>query len=401
MKSARPLGVRVLALVAVAGLGVAACSSSSKKSTTSTTTSSGSGGTTAAGALKIGFFGALTGPNAQLGINIENGEKLAVAQYNAQNPKNQVTVDPFDSQGDPAQANNGAQKLISDKVVAVIGPAFSGESAAADPIFEQAQIPNVSASATNVKLAQNGWKFFHRVLADDSLQGPADADYIVNTLGAKNVAVIDDNSTYGKGLGDAVRQKLPSIGAKDVLDDHIDPKGADYGSTVNKIVSSNASAVFFGGYYDAAGRLIKQLKQAGYKGAFMSGDGSEDNRFIADAGGTVGSNGGPAEGAYLSCACADETSNPAAASFVSAYKAMFSTDPAIYSAEAYDATNFVLAAIKSGATTPVAINNYLASNSWAGVTKTVKFLPNGNISGGTIYVYKVESGKIVQIGTTS
>ena len=391
----------MLALVAVAGLGVAACSSSSKKATTSTTASSGSGGTSSSGALKLGFFGALTGPNAQLGINIENGEKLAVAQYNAQNPKNQVTVDPFDSQGDPSQANNGAQKLISDKVVAVIGPAFSGESAAADPIFEQAQIPNVSASATNVKLAQNGWKFFHRVLADDSLQGPADADYLANTLGDKSIAVIDDNSTYGKGLGDAVRQKLSSIGAKDALDDHVDPKGADYGATVNKIVSANASAVFFGGYYDAAGRLIKQLKQAGFKGAFMSGDGSEDDRFISDAGGTIGSSGGPAEGAYLSCACADETSNPAAASFVSAYKAMFSTDPAIYSAEAYDATNFVLAAIKSGATTPVAINTYIGSNSYPGVTKTVKFLSNGNIAGGTIYVYKVQNGKIVQIGTTS
>ena len=58
----------------------------------------------------------------------------------------------------------------------------------------------------------------------------------------------------------------------------------------------------------------------------------------------------------------------------------------------------MLAAIKSGATTPSAINTYLASNSWAGVTKTVKFLPNGNVTGGTIYVYQVQSGKIVQIG---
>ena len=387
----RPVGRRAVALVAVASLGLAACSSSSK--TSSGTSGSSTGG--AAGALKLGFFGALTGANAQLGINIENGEKLAVAQYNATNPKNKVTIDAFDSQGDPSQANNGATKLINDKVVAVLGPAFSGESAAADPIFESAQIPNVSASATSVKLAQNGWKYFHRVLADDSLQGPADADYLVKTLKHTNVAVIDDNSTYGLGLADAVRGQITKDGGKDVLDDHVDPNGADYGSTVNKIVSSNAQAVFYGGYYDAAGRLIKQLRAAGYKGDFMSGDGSEDDRFISDAGGA------PAEGAFLSCACADVTNEPSAASFVSAYKQMFNTPPAIYSAEAYDATNFVLAAIKAGFTTPSSINNYLDSNSWQGVTKNVKFLSDGNISGGTIYVYKVESGKIVQIGTTS
>lgn len=393
MTNRRPAALRAMALVGVAALGLVACSSSGKTSTGSGTTTAGGGG--GGSTVKIGFFGALTGSNAQLGINIQDGEKLAIQQYNASNPKVKVTLDSFDSQGDPAQANNGATKLINDKVVAVIGPAFSGESAAADPIFEQAQIPNVSASATNVKLAQNGWKFFHRVLADDSLQGPADANYVVKTLGAKNVAVIDDNSTYGKGLADAVRGQLTTAGGKDVLDDHVDPNGADYGSTVNKIISSNAQAVFYGGYYDAAGRLIKQLKAAGFKGKFMSGDGSEDARFISDAGGA------PAEDAYLSCACADVTLVPGATSFVSAYKAAFGTDPAIYSAEAYDATNFVLAAIKSGATTGTAINGYLANNSWSGVTKTVKFLPNGNVSGGTIYVYQVKNGKIVQIGTTS
>jgi branched-chain amino acid transport system substrate-binding protein len=391
--AARPVAMRGLALVAVAALGLVACSSSSKKASTGTTAPASSPSTS--GALKLGFFGALTGADAQLGINIEDGEKLAVAQYRAANPNVQVTIDPFDSQGDPSQANNGATKLIGDKVVAVIGPAFSGESAAADPIFEQAQIPNISASATNVKLAQNGWKFFHRALADDSFQGKGDGDYIVDTLGQKNVAVIDDNSTYGAGLASYVNAQIKVDGGSVAVTDHVDPNGADYGSTVNKVVASNATAVFYGGYYDAAGRLIKQLRAAGYKGVFMSGDGSEDARFVTDAGGA------PAEGSYLSCACADETQNPAAKAFVSAYTAMFNAAPAIYSAEAYDATNFVLAAIKSGATTPVAINNYLADNSWPGITKTLKFLPNGNIAGGTVYVYKVESGKIVQIGTTS
>jgi branched-chain amino acid transport system substrate-binding protein len=397
MAMARRVPVKVLAAVGAATLLVAACGSSKSGSSSSTTagSSASSAGPASGTSLKLGFFGALTGSDAQLGINIKDGEQLAVSQYDATNPSVKVVIDPFDSQGSPAQANNGATKLIGDKVVAVIGPAFSGESAAADPIFESAGIPNVSASATNVKLAENGWKFFHRDLAADDAQGKGDADYMVNTLHLKTVAVIDDSSVYGEGLANVVRSTLKSNGGKDVLDDHIDPNGADYGSTVNKIVASKADGTFFGGYYDAAGRLINQLRSAGYKGQFMSGDGSEDPHFIKDAGGA------PAADAYLSCPCADATKLPAAQSFVSAYKAAFGTPPEIYSGEAYDATNFVLAAIKSGATTPAAINTYLANNSWNGVTKVVKFQPDGNVVGGTIYIYQVKGGQIVQIGTTS
>lgn len=129
-------------------------------------------------------------------------------------------------------------------------------------------------------MAQNGWKYFHRALADDSLQGPADANYLVKKLGAKTVAVIDDSSSYGQGLADAARATLKTDGGADALDDHIDPAGQDYSSTVNKITAAKPAAVFFGGYYDAAGRLIKQLKDAGFTGVFMSGDGSKDPGFI-------------------------------------------------------------------------------------------------------------------------
>ncbi|HEX4862844.1 MAG TPA: branched-chain amino acid ABC transporter substrate-binding protein [Acidimicrobiales bacterium] len=384
-------GLKAAALVSIATLGIAACGSSSPKSTTPGTSSSGSSGKT----LKIGFFGALTGADAQLGINIRNGARLAVSQYDATNPSVKVTLDEFDSQGDPAQANNGATKLINDHVVAVIGPAFSGESGVADPIFEQAAIPNLTASATKVTLAQNGWKYFHRLLAADDAQGSGDADYLVKTLGQKKIAVIDDASSYGQGLADAVRTDVATAGGTVVLSDHIDPKAADYGATVNKIVAAKPGAVFFGGYYDAAGRLINQLKAKAFSGIFMSGDGSEDQKFVTDAGGA------PAEGSYLSCACADATKIPAAQAFSAAYQAQFGSAPEIYSGEAYDATNAVLQAIKSGATTPTAINTYLATIDYQGITKTVKFQPNGNVFGGTIYVYKVESGNVVQIGTTS
>ncbi|HET9691586.1 MAG TPA: branched-chain amino acid ABC transporter substrate-binding protein [Acidimicrobiales bacterium] len=386
--------MQAAAVLGVAVLGLGACGSSKSSTSSGTSGSSGSSGGSAS-AVKIGFFGALSGDNQALGQHILDGEKLAVQQYMAASPKVAVTIDPFDSQGDPAQANNGAQKLIGDHIVALLGPAFSGESKAANPQFAAAQIPHVTASATNVALAQSGDNYFFRALADDGQQGPADADYLAKTVGAKTVAVIDDNSSYGLGLADAVRAELKTDGATDAVDDHVDPKGQDYSSTVNKIVAAHPAAVFYGGYYDAAGRLINQLKSKGFTGTFMSGDGSEDPNFITDAGGA------PAEGALLSSPGADVTTQPNGAAFTAAYTKAFGQGPEIYSAEAYDATNFILAAIKAGNTTGPAINTYLHNNTYQGITKTLKFQANGNVTSASIYIYKVENGKIVEIGTAN
>ncbi len=149
----------LLVPAAVVALVAAACGSSS-------TTSSGTSGS---GPVKIGFFGALTGNNSpQLGININNGVKLAVQQYNAKGGGPKVTLTEYDSQGDPAQAPQLAQKVISDHTVAVVGPAFSGESKVADPIFQQGQIVNVTPSATNPSLATHGWTYWHRAVGNDN-----------------------------------------------------------------------------------------------------------------------------------------------------------------------------------------------------------------------------------------
>src|SRR3981081_1579369 len=189
-------GVKALVVLTALGLGAAACGSSKKSSTSS--------GGVAGGAIKSGYFGALTGPNAQLGINAYNGEKLAIDQFNQKNG-NLIDLVKYDSQSDPAQAPQLAQKVISDKTVAVVSPLFSGESKVSDPIFEQAGVVNVTASATNPKLAQNGWKYFHRAVGNDNAQGPAAAKYIRKKLNAKTVAVVDDNEEYSLGIGDIVR----------------------------------------------------------------------------------------------------------------------------------------------------------------------------------------------------
>jgi branched-chain amino acid transport system substrate-binding protein len=362
-----------------AALALSACGG-----TTGDDTGSGSGDK--ACDLKIGFFGALTGDAANLGINIKNGAELAVKQYNEKNADCKVSLASFDSQGDPAQAPGLAQKAVSDKkLVGIVGPAFSGESKAAGPIFAQAGLNTITASATNPALSENGWKTFHRILGNDATQGPAAAKYIKDVLKADKVFVSDDTSEYGKGLADIVKKDLGSavVGSDQTA---ADGKQDDFSPTVTKAKSSGAKVFFYGGYYSNASKLAKQLKDGGFTGQFVAADGVKDDGFIKGAGAA-------AEGAIVTCPCLPPDQAP---EFATEYKKAYNSDPATYSAEAYDAANVFLAAIKAGKTSSADMMSFIGSYDQKGVTKQVKFDAKGEPAEVTVWAYKVEGGKIVK-----
>jgi branched-chain amino acid transport system substrate-binding protein len=341
--------------------------------------------------IGIGFFGALTGPNSpQLGINVRNGATLAIDQYKANSPACKVELVEFDSQGDPAQAPALAQKAVADqRVVALIGPAYSGESKVANPIFNEAGLPIVTPSATNPKLAQNGWAIFHRALNNDNAQGPAAAKYIQETLKGRKVAVVDDKSEYGKGIADIVRQKLGSVVA---FNDAIDVTAQNYSSTVNGVKSSGVDVIFFGGYYAEGGRLLKQLRDAGVQATFVTDDGAKDDQFIMVAGQSA------AEGTYITCPCAPLTGVENDEQFRNAYKQAFNVEPGTYSTEGYDAANVILEAIKAGKTDRNSINQFLGSVDYTGITKRIKFDQTGELSDQKIFMYQVKDGAISPVG---
>ena len=382
---------RVVVLTAVGATFIAACSSSSKSSSSGSAaapTNSKCSGT-------IGFFGALTGSEAALGINEQDGVKLAISQFEAKNSSCKITYTGYDSQGDPSQAPALAQKAISDSsLIALIGPAFSGESKAADPIFEQAGLPNMTVSATNPTLGTNGWKLWHRAVGTDNSQGPAAAQYLDKVLHTKKVAVIDDGSEYGKGIADIVRSTLKTDGVTVTDSESIDPNGTDFSSTVNNIKSNPPDAVFFGGYYQAGGVLAKQLADAGVKATFMGPDGVEDPGFVKAAGAA-------AEGAILLAPGTPADKLPG--SFPADYKAVNGQAAAQYSVEAYDAANAILAGMKAGDTTRASMETYLNGVDYHGLAVEIKFNPTNHelASKVTIWASKVENGQIVSLAAIS
>jgi branched-chain amino acid transport system substrate-binding protein len=383
---------RALVIAAAMAVVLAACGGSDNKSSSS----SGSKTTVA-----FAFVGPLTGANANLGINSRNGAAVAVKEANANQTKYNFVLKDFDTQGDPAQAPGQAAKYIADtQILAVVGPTFSGETKAVLPSLSDAGLVMVSPSATNVQLPTvvPGGKVFHRVIPDDDVQAQGVASYIEKKIKPKTVALINDNSDYGKGLWEGVLKDLGTAGINATVTDTVQPGGTDYSAAVNKVKAANVDLVFYGGYYSDAGRLKKQLSDAGVKATFISGDGSLDPGFIVSSGAAGG------EGALITCPCKLATTDAGGdlGKFATDYKAQWNKDAGTYSSEGFDTANILIKGVESGNTTRAKLLDYvntLQSTPYTGISKPIQFEPTGNVKSGDVFVYEVKNGKLTLLGS--
>ncbi|ONH26141.1 branched-chain amino acid ABC transporter substrate-binding protein [Pseudofrankia asymbiotica] len=347
----------------------------------------------------IGFQGPLSGDNQQLGINGEDGFKLAIDEANKKGdlPFTLKTVSS-DDVGSPDQAPAAAAKLVgNDDVIAIVGPMFSGATKASEQAFAAANLLSVSPSATNPDLTNpsNGFTTFFRVIPTDDVQGKAAADYISKALKPAKVYSVDDASEYGTGLSKVIEAELKANGTA-LVHESVNPT-KDYTSEATKLVAEKPDVIYYSGYYAEFALLTKALKDKGYAGKILSGDGSLDPQFVEQAGSAA------AEGALISCPCLWAQADPNAAGFVSAYKALNKQDPGTYSAEAYDAANAIIETLKKlgpGADR-AAVANAFKTTDYKGLTKQIKFTDKGEVNDQAVFIYTVKNGEIALVGPVS
>jgi branched-chain amino acid transport system substrate-binding protein len=328
--------------------------------------------------VNLAMAGALTGPDAALGINIKYGVQLAIDKHNAANPGCQVQLKTFDTEGDPQKATQIAPQIVDDAfTIGLIGPAFSGETKATGGVFDQAGLVAATASATNVTLSQNGWKTFFRGLANDGVQGPSVANYMKNTLGNKKVCVVDDSTDYGLGLAKAVRETLGSV-ANGSCNISVKKGDKDFSAAVTQVKGASPDAVFYSGYYSEAAPFVQQLRDGGVTATFVSADGTKDPEFVKQAGGA-------SKDALLSCPC-----GPATGSFADEYKKKFNQEPGTYSTEGYDLGTILVKGIDSGAITRPALLDYVRNYNGQGVARKYQWTPEGELTTTLIWMYKVQ-----------
>ena len=240
---------------------------------------------------------------------------MAVDEFNKANAGCQITVKQFDTEGDPQKATQAAPQIVGDaSVIALLGPAFSGETKATGAIFNQAGLISVTASATNPGLTTNGWTNFFRGLGNDNSQGGAVANYMTGQLGYKKVCVAQDDSDYGVGLAEVVIQTLGAA-ADGNCSIKVKTGDKDFSAGVQIIKGESPDAIYYAGYFPEAAPFKQQLTDAGVTATFVSGDGTNSPDFVTQAGAS-------SKGALLTCPC-----GPAPAEFATAYQAFAGIAP--------------------------------------------------------------------------
>jgi branched-chain amino acid transport system substrate-binding protein len=228
------VGVALTALLA-AGCGSSSGSSSSSSATSSSVASASSSSASGGCKATIAIEGPFTGPVAQVGLEQLHFAQLAVATDNKAN-NTDVTLAQDDTQLTPSLATQKTQSIIATNAVAAIGPAGSQEVEAVGPLFGRAGMAFISGSATLPALTTDGKNpTFLRVVPDDDIQGPQDANYVINHLHPKAVLIIDDDEAYSQGL---VSTMIPILKKAGIKVNHQTINGTDTGATLASAIQS-------------------------------------------------------------------------------------------------------------------------------------------------------------------
>jgi len=353
--------------------------------------------------LSLAFQGPLTGTDAQTGQDEILGAKTAIQLFNDSQKKYKINLVPVDDQGEGAVAGTVAPGVAANKkIIGVVGPAYSGASIASFPSYKKGKLTMVSPSATRPTLTDanspdNGYPYFHRVVGNDSLQGPAIVRWAIKGVTDAAVYVIDDQTPYGTGLRDAVNDYITAQKINKVGSDSVAQKTSDYSATVAKIKTSKANIVIYTGYYPDGGALAKALSDGSWKGQFIGGDGVLNSAYIDVAGKAA------AEGTkFTAPAVPFEVVASAAqqAAFTKATK-LKSAAGHVYVTETFNATNVFLTCISKGAVTRDAIQKCVTTGKFntADGKPILKFTFAGEIVGGApVGGFQVVNGVIKYFG---
>lgn len=347
--------------------------------------------------VNLGHVAPMTGPQAHLGKDNENGALLAIEDLNAQKLEIGGAIVTFkltseDDQADPKQGTMVAQKLVDEKVSGVIGHLNSGTTIPASKIYFEAGIPQVSGASTNPTYTLQGFNTAFRVFANDVQQGKALGEFAAKQ-GIKKVAIIDDRTAYGQGLADEFKKAAEAAGIKVVTTEYTTDKATDFKAILTKIKSKKPELVFFGGMDAQAGPMAKQMKELGLKSKFLTGDGACTPEFIKLGGEAT-------EGQFCSLPGLPVDNMPKGPDFKAKYSAKYSQEIQLYAPYVYDAVMVVADAMKrADSVEPAKYLPELPKTQYEGVTATIQFDENGDLKDGAISLYQVKEGKWTYLET--
>ncbi|HEX2943973.1 MAG TPA: branched-chain amino acid ABC transporter substrate-binding protein [Rhodopila sp.] len=340
----------------------------------------------------IAVAGPLTGEYAAFGTQMKEGAEQAVADINKAGGVlgKQLILDVGDDACDPKQAVSVANQLAAKGVKLVAGHFCSGSSIPASKVYSEEGIVQISPASTNPDYTDKGsWNTF-RVCGRDDQQGKVAGDYLAKHFKNEKIAILNDNSAYGKGLADQTEKALRAAGGKEVLATAYTPGEKDYSSLVSRLKEAGVTVIYVGGYHTEAGLIIRQAKEQGMKATLVGGDALVTNEFWQIA--------GDAGNGTMMTFPPDPRLMKTAADVVKEFKAK-NIDPEGYVLYTYAAVQVWADAVKKvGTTDPRKVAAALkASGNWPSVLGPVSFDKKGDVTGAGYVFYVWKNGGYAQM----
>jgi branched-chain amino acid transport system substrate-binding protein len=332
--------------------------------------------------IQIAVVGPLTGSNAAAGDQMKTGAVQAVADLNKAGGLlgKQIVLSIADDACDPKQAVSVANQMAEKKVALVAGHYCSGSSIPASKVYLEEGILEISPASTNPKYTdEGGWGTF-RTCGRDDQQGKVAGEYLAKHFKTDKIAIMHDNSAYGKGLADETKKSLNASGVKEALFDAYTPGEKDYSAVVSRLKQAGVSVIYIGGYYTEAALIIRQAKEQGMKVTLVGGDALVTKEFWQIA--------GPASEGTLMTFSPDPRKNAVASKVVKEFSDQ-KIDPEGYVLYTYGTIQIWADAVKkAGTTDPKKVAAALkASGPWPSVLGPVSFDKKGDITAGAYVMY--------------
>jgi len=334
--------------------------------------------------ITVAVAGPMTGSEAVFGGQLKNGAELAVAEINAAGGVlgKKLKLEVGDDQCDPKQARSVAEKIASAKIPFVAGHYCSSSSIPASDAYLEGNVLQITPGSTNPLLTDRGmWNVF-RVCGRDDQQGAVAGEYLAKAYKDKNIAILNDKTTYGKGLADETKKALNKAGVKEKMFESYTKGDKDFNAIVSRMKAANIDVVYIGGYQQEAGLILRQMRDQGMKTIIMAGDALADKEFAAITG-TLGAG-------TLMTFGPDPRKRDTAKEIVAKFKAK-GIDPEGYTLYTYAAFQIWSQAVaKAGTTDPKKVAETIRAGTWNTVLGPISYDKKGDITklDYVIYVWK-------------
>src|ERR1700747_2944992 len=236
--------------------------------------------------LTIAVAGPMTGGESAFGRQMKNGAQMAIAEYSAAGAVlgKKLALDGEDDACDPKQARSVAEKIASAKIPFVAGHYCSSSSIPASEAYADGNVLQITPASTNPQYTERKLWNVARVCGRDDQQGLVAAEYIVKNYQGKNVAILNDKTTYGKGLADETKKALNKAGFTEKMFESYNKGDKDFTAIVSRMKRENIDLVFVGGYHQEAGLILRQMRDQGLKTTLMAGDALVDKEYASITG---------------------------------------------------------------------------------------------------------------------